>query len=215
MTASWPDGPAAAKAGSTVRAQLDYIIWITEEVEPIGSHPLPEIEEWRRRVHEAYTAMIDSFTPGHGDPLPPDVPPTIRPGQWPDVPAVAIPGHARSSSVDRAADGRAHLARRCLVPAPSRRRRDVDRARAEGARRPRSRPWPPDARLAQDRAEAGTREGRTPPGSQAGGEARPIHHEEGAPRDEVPAARRLGAQGAGAKEEAGPVVHAPSVPRPA
>lgn len=96
MTASWPDGPAAAKAGSTVRAQLDYIIWITEEVEPIGSHPLPEIEEWRRRVHEAYTAMIDSFTPGHGDPLPPDVPPTIRPGQWPDVPAVAIPGmHVR------------------------------------------------------------------------------------------------------------------------
>jgi hypothetical protein len=80
----------------TVRAQLDYIVWVTEAMEPIGFHPAPELEAWRRRVQTAYSSLIDSFTPGHGDPLPPDVPPTVRPGQWPDVPAYSVPGmHVR------------------------------------------------------------------------------------------------------------------------
>ncbi len=96
MTASWPDGPAAMKAGLTVRAQLDYIVWIAEAMEPISFHPPPELDVWRRRVQTAYSALIDSFTPGHGDPLPPDVPPSVRPGFWPDVPAYSVPGmHVR------------------------------------------------------------------------------------------------------------------------
>lgn len=92
LTTSWPDVPAATKAGSTVREQLDYVVWIAEAMEPIGFHPPPELEAWRRRVQTAYSALIDSFTPGHGDPLPPDVPPSVRPGQWPDVPAHSVPG---------------------------------------------------------------------------------------------------------------------------
>ena len=96
MTASWPDGPTATKAGLTVRAQLDYIVWIAEAMEPVGFHSPPELDAWRRRVQTAYSALIDSFTPGHGDPLPPDVPPSVRPGFWPDVPAHSVPGmHVR------------------------------------------------------------------------------------------------------------------------
>ena len=80
----------------TARAQLDYIVWITEAMEPVGFHAPPQLENWRRRVQTAYSALIDSFTPGHGDPLPPDVPPSVRPGQWPDVPAYSVPGmHVR------------------------------------------------------------------------------------------------------------------------
>ncbi len=92
MTLSWPDGPAATKAGSTVRDQLDYVVWICEAIEPIGFHSAPDLESWRRRVQTAFSALIDSMTPGHGDPLPPDVPPSLRPGQWPDVPAYSVPG---------------------------------------------------------------------------------------------------------------------------
>ena len=96
MTASWPDGPAATSRDMTVRAQLDYIVWITEAMEPVGLHAPPALDDWRRRVQLAYSALIDSFTPGHGDPLPPDVPPTVRPGSWPDVPAHSVPGmHVR------------------------------------------------------------------------------------------------------------------------
>lgn len=96
MTASWPDGPAATSKDMTVRAQLDYIVWIAEAMEPVGLHRPPALDEWRRRVQLAYSALIDSFTPGHGDPLPPDVPPTVRPGSWPDVPAHSVPGmHVR------------------------------------------------------------------------------------------------------------------------
>lgn len=74
-----------------MRAQLDYIVWVCEAMEPVGFHPPPDLEVWRRRVQTAFSALIDSMTPGHGDPLPPDVPPSLRPGEWPDIPAHSIP----------------------------------------------------------------------------------------------------------------------------
>lgn len=96
MTAIWPDRPAATTPGMTVRSQLDYLVWISEAMEPIGFHPPPELDAWRRRVQLAFGALVDSFTLGHGDPLPPDVPPAVRPGEWPDIPAHSIPGmHVR------------------------------------------------------------------------------------------------------------------------
>ncbi len=92
MTAVWPDCSAATTPGVTVRDRLDYIVWIAEAMEPVGFHATDEVERWRPRVDRAYQALIDSMVPGHGDPLPPDVPPSIRPGTWPDVPAATIPG---------------------------------------------------------------------------------------------------------------------------
>jgi len=92
VTAVWPDCSAATTAGVTVRDRLDYVVWIAEAMEPVGFHATEEVERWRPRVDRAYLALIDSMVPGHGDPLPPDVPPSIRPGTWPDVPAATIPG---------------------------------------------------------------------------------------------------------------------------
>lgn len=92
MTAVWPDCSAATTPGVTVRDRLDYIVWIAEAMEPVGFHATEEVDRWRPRVDRAYLALIDSMVPGHGDPLPPDVPPSIRPGTWPDVPAATIPG---------------------------------------------------------------------------------------------------------------------------
>ena len=89
---SWPDRPAAATHGMTVRDQLDYIGWIAETAEAIGFHPSSDVETWRQRLHRAYLALVDPMVSEHGDPLPPDVPPATRPGTWPDIPAATIPG---------------------------------------------------------------------------------------------------------------------------
>ncbi len=89
---SWPDRPAAATPGTTVRAQLDYLAWIGEAAEAARLHDGPELEAWRHRVNKAFVSLVDSMVSEHGDPLPPDVPPSVQPGLWPDVPAVAIQG---------------------------------------------------------------------------------------------------------------------------
>lgn len=88
----WPDVAAATSPALKVRDQLDYLVWIAATVEPLGFHGGPELETWRGRVQRAYAALVDSMAPGHGDPLPPDVPPAVQPGTWPDVAAGSIPG---------------------------------------------------------------------------------------------------------------------------
>jgi hypothetical protein len=92
VTSVWPDLPAATSPGQKIRDQLDYIVWVAEAIEPVGFHSVDELESWRRRVQRAYAALVDSMIAGHGDPLPPDIPPALRPGTWPDVAAAAIPG---------------------------------------------------------------------------------------------------------------------------
>src|SRR5262245_3803508 len=92
VMSAWPDVAAATSPGQNVRDQLDYIAWVCEAVEPVGFHGPDEIEAWRGRVHRAYIALIDSMVLGHGDSLPPDIPPAVRPGTWPDVAAATIPG---------------------------------------------------------------------------------------------------------------------------
>ena len=92
MTAVWPDCSASTTPGVMVRDQLDYLVWIAEAIEPVGFHATEEVERWRPRIDRAYLALIDAMVPGHGDPLPPDVPPSVRPGTWPDVPSATIPG---------------------------------------------------------------------------------------------------------------------------
>jgi len=89
---SWPDRPAATTPGTMVRAQLDYLAWIGEAAEAVRLHDGPDLEAWRHRVNKAYVSLMDSMVSEHGDPLPPDVPPSVQPGLWPDVPAAAIPG---------------------------------------------------------------------------------------------------------------------------
>jgi hypothetical protein len=92
VTSVWPDVPAATTSKAKVRDQLDYLVWMAEAMESTASHDGPQLEAWRGRVQRAYTALVDSMTPGHGDSFPPDVPPTKRPGTWPDVAAAGIPG---------------------------------------------------------------------------------------------------------------------------
>ena len=92
LTSAWPDLPSAGGPGKRVRDQLDYLAWVAEAAEALGLHGPPELDAWRERVQRAYTALVDPMMSGHGDPLPPDVPPSTRPGTWPDVPAAAIEG---------------------------------------------------------------------------------------------------------------------------
>jgi hypothetical protein len=92
VSSVWPDIPAATSSGRKVRDQLDYIVWISDVKEPAGFHGGADQEDWRRRSQIAYTSLVDAMAPGHGDPLPPDVPPAVRPGTWPDVPSGAVPG---------------------------------------------------------------------------------------------------------------------------
>jgi hypothetical protein len=61
-------------------------------MEPAGFHGGADQEEWRRRVQTAFAALVDAMAPGHGDPFPPDVPPSTQPGTWPDVPSSGVPG---------------------------------------------------------------------------------------------------------------------------
>ena len=88
----WPDVAAATSPALKVRDQLDYLVWIAATAEPLGFHGGPDLETWRGRVQRAYAALVDAMAPGHGDPLPPDVPPAVQPGTWPDVAAASIPG---------------------------------------------------------------------------------------------------------------------------
>lgn len=88
----WPDVPAATSPSSAVRDQLDYLAWVCEACEALGFHGGPELEAWRGRVQRAYAAMVDAMAPGHGDPFPPDVPPAIQPGTWPDVASAGVSG---------------------------------------------------------------------------------------------------------------------------
>jgi len=92
VTSSWPDISAATSPQMKVRDQLDYVVWVAGALEPLGFHEGAELEVWRTRTHRAYLALVDAMTPGHGDPLPPDIPPSVRPGLWPDVAAAGIPG---------------------------------------------------------------------------------------------------------------------------
>ena len=92
MTLAWPDVPSAQGPGKRVREQLDYIVWVAEAAEAVGLHVPPDLEAWRERVQRAYTALVDPMVTGHGDPLPPDVPPSTKPGVWPDVPSAGIEG---------------------------------------------------------------------------------------------------------------------------
>ena len=92
MASIWPDIPAVKSQGTKVRDLLDYLAWVSEQAEQIGMHSPPDLEPWRGRVQRAYSALVDPMFQGHGDPLPPDVPPSVRPGTWPDVPAAGIQG---------------------------------------------------------------------------------------------------------------------------
>jgi hypothetical protein len=92
LSGPWPDRAASAWPGMTVRDEIDYLSWIAEAAEQVGLHGGETLGRWREAVQAAYDALADPMVHEHGDPLPPDVPPAQRPGTWPDVPAVRIPG---------------------------------------------------------------------------------------------------------------------------
>ena len=70
----------------------DVSEFVTEQMLAVGFHAGSRRDEWRRRVHTAYVALFRPVLPGHGDPYPPDVPPPVNPGVWPDIPSSSIPG---------------------------------------------------------------------------------------------------------------------------
>jgi hypothetical protein len=84
--------PSSARHGETVRQMLDYVCWIAQDLQTLGAHGPGNLEPWRRRVGEAYRALVNPMVSGYGDPYPPDVPPAHSPGIWPDVAASDIPG---------------------------------------------------------------------------------------------------------------------------
>ncbi len=92
MKLPWPEIPSSHQPEVTVRAVLDYVIWISEELRRPGFYAAGEHERWRRRIHDAYRALFLPPVAGHGDPYPPDVPPARHAGTWPDVPAATTPG---------------------------------------------------------------------------------------------------------------------------
>jgi hypothetical protein len=92
LTLPWPEMPSSARHGETVRQMLDYVCWITLDLQTLGAHGGGDLEAWRRRVGEAYRALVNPMVSGYGDPYPPDVPPAHSPGIWPDVAASDIPG---------------------------------------------------------------------------------------------------------------------------
>jgi hypothetical protein len=92
VTSIWPDIASSKGHGIKVRDQLDYLAWVAEAAEQIGLHVAGDMSAWRERVQKAYSALVDPMMHGHGDPLPPDVPPSVRPGTWPDVPSAGIQG---------------------------------------------------------------------------------------------------------------------------
>jgi hypothetical protein len=84
--------PSTSRHGETVRQMLDYVCWMGLELQTLGAHGGGDLEAWRRRVGEAYRALVNPMVAGYGDPYPPDVPPAHSPGIWPDVAASDIPG---------------------------------------------------------------------------------------------------------------------------
>jgi hypothetical protein len=84
--------PSTSRHGETVRQMLDYVCWMGLELQTLGAHGGGDLETWRRRVGEAYRALVNPMVAGYGDPYPPDVPPAHSPGIWPDVAASDIPG---------------------------------------------------------------------------------------------------------------------------
>jgi hypothetical protein len=90
--APWPDRQAASSLGIDLREQLDYLAWIGETAEAVGFHSGETLGRWREAAQRAYDALVDPMVSEHGDPLPPDVPPAMQPGTWPDVPAARVQG---------------------------------------------------------------------------------------------------------------------------
>jgi hypothetical protein len=146
--AVWPDLPAGPNGGRTVRELLDYVVWVTEQVERTGAHGGLDLEPWRQRVHRAYLSLIDSMVPGHGDPLPPDVPPSVQPGQWPDIAAAEIPGMTvrHQLTVLRTVAGNARAERPHQPPADTERWAERIRATFDALDHGPTLPMPPEAR---------------------------------------------------------------------
>lgn len=71
---------------------LDYVCWITSEMQALGTHGGSGLSVWRKAVGLAYQALVNPMLPGYGDPYPMDVPPSRSPGLWPDIAAADIPG---------------------------------------------------------------------------------------------------------------------------
>jgi hypothetical protein len=92
VTIPWPEMASSSRPGETVRQMLDYVCWIAQGIQTLGAHGGSELDAWRRRVGAAYRALVNPMIPGYGDPYPPDVPPAVSPGTWPDVAASDIPG---------------------------------------------------------------------------------------------------------------------------
>jgi hypothetical protein len=88
----WPEMASSSRPGETVRQMLDYVCFIAQALQTLGAHAGPDLDAWRRRVGTAYRALVNPMIPGYGDPYPPDVPPAVSPGLWPDVAATDIPG---------------------------------------------------------------------------------------------------------------------------
>jgi hypothetical protein len=92
MAAPWPDMTSAIRAGETIRRLLDYLVWAANQMLQTGARAGPEQGPWRERVRQAYVSLFLPPVLGRGDPYPPDVPPALTPGIWPDVPAAGLTG---------------------------------------------------------------------------------------------------------------------------
>jgi hypothetical protein len=88
----WPEMPSSLRQGETVREILDYVHWVASGLLQVGARSGNEQGPWRQRVRQAYVALFLPPVLGHGDPYPPDVPPALGPGIWPDVPAAMLTG---------------------------------------------------------------------------------------------------------------------------
>jgi hypothetical protein len=144
-----------------VRDLLDYVVWVTEQVERVGAHAGLDLEPWRQRVQRAYAALVDSMVPGHGDPLPPDVPPSVQPGTWPDVAAAGIPGMTvrHQLTVLRTIAGNARTARPHQVAADTERWGERVRAAFEALDHGPTLPMPDDARTRPPAPPASSKKG--------------------------------------------------------
>jgi hypothetical protein len=167
---AWPDREAATSLGITVREQLDYLAWIGEAAEAVGLHAGDQLLRWREAVQRAYDAFFDPMVGEHGDPLPPDVPPAVHPGAWPDVPAARIQGMTvrHQLTVIRTIAG---LCRRhgtvhhqpAEIERWSRRVQQACDAMDHGA----SLPMPDEARSRPPQPPAGAKKKKSPPASAA------------------------------------------------
>jgi hypothetical protein len=138
-----------SRPGETVRQMLDYLVWVSQDLQQLGAVPPPELETARRRVGAAFTALVNPMLPGYGDPYPPDVPPARSPGTWPDVAAAEIPGmtvrHQLVVIGMLADQSRAGLGARARPELLTDLEARIARARGALDRGP-NRPMPPEAR---------------------------------------------------------------------